>query len=527
MAAQASADDAVLGGLLLAFAGTDLPPDAAVRLRERNTAGVALYRHLNVATPSQLRSLTDDIQRMAPPGLPFLVAIDQEGGQLLGLGPASTGFAGNMALGAVGDDGLAERVGEAIGLELLACGVNVNFAPVCDLATNPANRSLGIRSFGDDPTRVGRLVAASVRGMARAGVASTLKHFPGLGDPAVDSHHGLATVDGSADQLHARELEPFRAGIAAGAQLVMSAHLAVPGVTGDPTLPATLSSAVMGSLLRDELGFEGVAVSDAFDMGGLGAAGTRPTLAGAALSAGIDLILAGPADADRGDLQASLEGASAGGLIDPERATRALGRVSRLRQRLVHASLPDPSVVGRAAHRALASELAERALTLVRDDAGLLPLAPASDEMVGVVTPRPVNLTPADTSSAVEAGLAAAIRRRHPHVIEVIVQPDPEQGEIAEAMRALAGADSLVVGTAGASFLPGQAELARAMLGLDLPTVTVALRTPWDLATYPRATTHACTYSILEPSLEALAGAIFGERGFPGSLPVAPGKVDR
>ena len=276
---------AVLGRLLLAFAGTDLPPHTAARLRERPAAGVALYRHLNVGEPSQLRSLTDAIQRIAPRGLPFLVAIDQEGGQLLGLGPASTGFAGNMALGAAGDEDLAGRVGEAIGLELLACGVNVNFAPVCDLATNPANRSVGVRSFGDDPARVGPLVAATVRGMARAGVASTLKHFPGLGDSEVDTHHGLATVDASAEQLHARELEPFRAGIDAGAELVMSAHLAVPGVTGDPTVPATLSPAVMGGLLRDALAFEGVSVSDAFDMGGLGTADTRPALAGAALAA--------------------------------------------------------------------------------------------------------------------------------------------------------------------------------------------------------------------------------------------------
>lgn len=527
MAAEAIGADAVLGRLLLAFAGTDLPPAGAALLRDRPAAGVALYRHLNVSEPPQLRALTDAIQRLAPPGLPFLVAIDQEGGQLLGLGPASTGFAGNMALGAVADDDLAERVGEAIGLELLACGVNVNFAPVCDLATNPANRSLGVRSFGDDPARVGALVAATVRGMARAGVASTLKHFPGLGDAAVDSHHGLATVDASAEQLHARELEPFRAGIAAGAELVMSAHLAVPGVTGDPAVPATLSPVVMGGLLRDALGFEGVTLSDAFDMGGLGNPKTRPALAGAALSAGIDLILAGPADADGGELQASLEGASAAGLVDPERTARALGRVIALRRRVARVPRPDPSVVGGAAHRALATELAERALTLVRDDAALLPLAPSPDETVGVVTPRPANLTPADTSSAVAAGLAAAIRRRHPRVIEVIVEPDPDEGEIARAMVALAGADLLVVGTAGASFLPGQAEFARALLGLDLPTVTVALRTPWDLATYPRATTHVCTYSILEPSVEALAGAIFGERGFPGSLPVAIGNVAR
>ena len=174
----------------------------------------------------------------------------------------------------------------------------MNYAPVCDLATDPANPGLGIRSFGDDPELAGRLVAAFVRGHASSGVAATLKHFPGIGAVAADTHHGLVAVDADADVLRQRELVPFRHGIEAGAELVMSSHAAVPALGGRADLPATRCPAVVTGLLRGELGFDGVAVSDAFNMRALaqGAAG-RAIEAIAALRAGLDLLLltSGPA----------------------------------------------------------------------------------------------------------------------------------------------------------------------------------------------------------------------------------------
>src|SRR6187402_3318251 len=156
--------EAVLGQLMLAFDGLTLPEPMLRRLRDRPAAGVTLFRHANVGDPGQLRELTDAIQRLAPSGAPFLIGLDQEGGQLSALGAASTQFAGAMALGAADDEDLAERVGTAVGRELRAAGANVNYAPVCDLATNPANPALGVRAFGDEPERAAVLVAAFARG---------------------------------------------------------------------------------------------------------------------------------------------------------------------------------------------------------------------------------------------------------------------------------------------------------------------------------------------------------------------------
>lgn len=514
--------DAVLGQLLLAFDGTDLPEPMARRLLGAPAAGVTLFRYRNVATVAGVRELTDAIGRCAPDGLPFLVATDQEGGQLIGLGEGSTPFPGNMALGAVGDPALGEQVGAAIGRELRAAGVNVNYAPVADLATNPENPSLGVRSFGDDPAAVAGLVAAFVRGLEGAGVAATLKHFPGKGHAGVDTHHELATVRRSAAEFEATELTPFRAGMEAGASAVMSGHFAAPALSGHESLPSTLAPRVLRDLLRERLGFTGLAISDSFDMDALAAGPGRAIDAIAGLRAGLDLLLLG-GQSDPAMFDETLMVAALRGLLDPDVTRSSLARVAALRRRLGGFEQPDLSVVGCAEHRELARQVACSALTLVRDEAGLLPLRPDPAARILVVMPQPADLTPADTSSTVTPGLAAAIRRRHPAVAEHLVSQAPSAGEIAAARELAAGHDLLVVGTVSASLQAEQADLVRALLATGIPTVTAALRTPWDITAYPEARTHVCTYSILEPSLDALGDALFGAVGFNGSLPVALG----
>ena len=258
----------ILGRVMLAFEGEVLPARIAERLAAAPAAGMSLFRFLNVRSPGQVLELTSAFQRAgaasphaapadslgssagsspgalpvsspgSPPGSsPMLVAADQEGGQFLALGEGPTAFAGNMALGAVDDEVLTEKVGRAIGTEARAMGVNVVYAPVLDLATNPANPALGIRAFGDSPAAVARHGAAMVRGLQAAGVAASVKHAPGMGHISSDTHHGLAVVEAARDVLDAREFVPFRAAFAAGARLAMSGHAAMPAVTGRDDLP--------------------------------------------------------------------------------------------------------------------------------------------------------------------------------------------------------------------------------------------------------------------------------------------------
>jgi len=508
--------------ILLSFAGEELSAAAAEALAAR-AAGVTLYRFLNVRSATQVRALTDTLRAAADRlGLPPLViAADHETGQMHVLGDDATPFAGAMAIGAAGDQNLAERVGAAIGTELRAVGVNLVYAPVCDLATNPRNPVVGIRSFGDDPVAVGRLAAATVRGLQSAGVAATAKHFPGHGDPSGDSHLGLPVIERTADELRLRELVPFQAAIDAGARVAMAGHLAVPALTGRRDLPATIAPEILRTLLRGDLGFGGLTVSDALDMGGIAGDDGSGVDVAATLRAGIDLLLCGPDPAAQLRVEAGLAAALAAGGSDRLDATGAAARLADLRGWLARFDAPSIEVVGCAEHRALADELARRSITLIRDRDGLLPVRLASDSRVLVIEPRPRDLTPADTTSSLAAGgLAEAVRARELLADGVVVEAAVTDTEIADLRDRAAAADLVVLGTVDALGQRSVGELARALVATGTPVVAVALRGPWDADGYPQVGTVLATYGIQAPSLAALARALVGDAPISGRLPV-------
>jgi beta-N-acetylhexosaminidase len=238
-------EDAALGRIMLAFEGPRPPRWALERFAAGTTAGLSLFRFHNVDSVPQVAELVGSLQRADGTGLPLLVATDQEGGQLNSLGVGTTLFPGNMALGAADSPELTREVARAIGRECRAMGVTVDYAPACDLASEPRSSSLGGRCFGSEPDLVARHAAAFVEGLAEAGVAGAAKHFPGSGSITVDTHERIGLIPGDADALHAAELVPFKATIAAGVAMVMSAHAAVAARTGDPTLPATLAPAAL------------------------------------------------------------------------------------------------------------------------------------------------------------------------------------------------------------------------------------------------------------------------------------------
>jgi beta-N-acetylhexosaminidase len=525
-------DERILERVMLAFEGERLPRWVQQRVRDAPVAGVTLFMAVNVLRPGQVRALTEAFQGAVPddrsaagPG-PLLVAADQEGGQLIALGAETTQFAGNMALGAAADEGLTERVGAAIGRECRAMGINVVYAPVLDLASEPLNAALGIRSFGDDPATVGRHGAAMVRGLQSAGVAATVKHFPGLGAAADDTHHGLGVVHGSREEIEAHELAPFRAAIAAGARAVMSAHVAVPGLTDDPALPATLSRVVFERTLRGDLGFGGISISDALDMHALAQGAAQAVEIIAAIRAGIDLLLT---TADRTALrriESTLVAAAGRGLFEPGEVAASGRRLAELRAWLAgFGPAPDLDVVGCAEHRALSRELAERSLTRLDRGPGGTDPAPlpalAATSRILAIMPQPADLTPADTSSAVPPGLGRALRTRFGSVEEVVVPVAPSDAEIAGLRERAGGFDAVVVGTIEAHRQPAQAALVRAIAETGTTTIAVAMRTPWDGAVYPAGVPAIATYSILPEPLEALASALAGEIGCPGRLPVS------
>ncbi len=509
--------------LLLAFDGKELTPDITSAIKNYKPAGLTFFRSLNIDNPTQVRRLTESLQRLAREfGLPpLLIATDQEGGQLMAIGEGSTPLPGNMALGATGSVGLARKAGEVLGRELAAMGVNVNYAPSCDVNINPQNPVIGIRSFGEDPDAVAQLASAVIEGIQLQGVAATAKHFPGHGDTYGDSHHGLPSVPHTLERLQGVEFPPFQAAIAADVKLMMTAHLALPAIDGPDAPPATLSHRILTDLLREELGFKGVIVTDAMDMKAIRQGNALGEDAIRAVTAGADLLLLTSNPDDQRRVYESLQQAAQSSTLDSQAITASVERILSLKHWLEEHPQPELSAVGCAEHQAIANEIAERSITLVRDDANLLPLRLKPEQRIAVIIPQPVDLTPADTSSYVTPQLGAALQQYHSYVDEFVISYAPEAKETTSLLERLQGYDLLIIGTLNAFASLGQAELVRQAIKLGIPSIVVALRLPYDLTVFPRVETYLCTYSILEPSMQALATALFGKIEFKGKLPVS------
>lgn len=310
------------------FAGPVLPADWAVLLEE-GLGGVCLFGSNLTGAPADAAALVAAIRAHRPEAL---VATDEEGGDVTRLHSRDASpVPGPAVLGALDEVALTRAVGAAVGAELASVGIDLDLGPVADVNSNPDNPVIGTRSFGATPGLVARHVAAWVEGLQAAGVAACVKHFPGHGDTAQDSHLTLPVVEASLATLRERELVPFAAAVDAGAAAVMTSHLVVPAV--DPELPATLSRPVL-ALLRDELGHDGVIVSDALDMAGASGGRSIPDAAVGALVAGVDLVCTGP-DKDAAlvrAIQAEIVAAVADGRLAQERLADAADRVAVLRR---------------------------------------------------------------------------------------------------------------------------------------------------------------------------------------------------
>ncbi len=376
--------------------GIRLTPDERSLLADEPIAGVCLFGR-NTPDRERTRDLVDEIRAAA--GRPQLVTIDQEGGAVARLvdGPVPPSA---MALGAVDDLALTEAVAAATARSLRAAGVDLDFAPVADVALDPRNPVIAERAFGADPAFVGRHVAAFVRGLQGAGVAATIKHFPGHGDVAVDSHLDLPYLHVERDRLEAVEWAPFRAGIEAGAAAVMTAHLLVRAL--DPEWPSTMSATTLATLRRD-LGFTGVIFSDALNMRAIADRWAAPEAAVLAVAAGVDApLLIGPV-AEHVAVVRALEAAQREGRLDPAAVAASAERLARLTR--TYAASPTP--YDDAADRALMASTARRALVAVGSPPRLRPGRPLV--VVGTDAVAPGAAT--DGTVRATAALVSALER--------------------------------------------------------------------------------------------------------------------
>jgi beta-glucosidase-like glycosyl hydrolase len=460
--------------------------------------------------------------------VPLLVAADFEAGVAFRLRGA-TPLGCNMLVGATCVPELARAMGRVTAREGSALGFHLAFAPVVDVNVNPRNPIINLRSFGEDPTEVARFSAAFVRGMEAAGMLATAKHFPGHGDVASDSHLHLPLVPGDRARLERVELLPFRAAIDAGVSAIMTGHLAVPGLGEDPAVPATLSHRILTEELRERMGFRGLVVTDALDMGGVRSELDASEVAVRALLAGADLLLM-PPDALR--TRDALALAVRTGRVPIERLDASVLRILRAKERadlLRGGGLPDPEwrdVVGAQEHEELAARIAARGVTLVRDRGGLVPLAAASHPLLLTLQDFAGDETRAFRDALEELGCAVDAHR---------LGPDAPEAEAERALAALAEAE-LVIADLHCAVATSVEELAlppllaRAMTALATRprVILVAFGNPYAASLIPDVATYVCAYSGGPYTARAAAAVVLGRAPALGRLPISiPGVAAR
>ncbi|MDL4775996.1 glycoside hydrolase family 3 protein [Actinomadura xylanilytica] len=457
----------------------------AISLVKRYHVGGLIYFPRNMRTPEQTAAQSNAIQKSSK--VPLLLGVDEEQG-IVSRTPFITRFPGNMALGATRDPAAARAAAKVTGAELRAIGINQDYAPVADVNLDPANPVIGVRSFGSDPGQVSQLLRGAIAGYQDAGVAATAKHFPGHGDTGTDSHTGLPVIQHSRRTWERLDAPPFKAAIAAGVDSIMSAHIVVPKLdrSGDPS---TLSRTVLTGLLRGSLGYQGVIITDSLEMAGARRKYGDAATPVRAINAGADQLLM-PPNLPRAH-QAVLA-AVRSGTIPQKRLDEAVGRVLRLKEArgLFRGTRADPAraaaSVGTAAHKATARMVAERAVTLVRNDGGLLPF---KGRKVYVSGPKSARL-------AAELGRAGV-----------------------RTTTSLTAADAAVLTTLDA----GSVTAARVRALGAKPVVVAALGSPYDLDGAGAAKAALATYSSGAVSVTALAEVLAGRVKPTGRLPVNAG----
>ncbi|QYJ16829.1 Beta-hexosaminidase [Rubrobacter xylanophilus DSM 9941] len=480
----------------------------------------------NVENPHQIAGLSNGIQRAAlgsGAGVPMLISTDQEQGVVVRVDEPATQFPGSMALGAGRSTDDAYTAAAITGEELRAIGINQNFAPVADVNVNTRNPVIGVRSFGSDPDLVSGMTVAQVNGYQRQNVAATAKHFPGHGDTDVDSHTGLPVINHSREELEEIDLPPFQAAIDEGVDSVMTAHIVVPALD-DSGRPATLSRPILTGLLRREMGFDGVIVTDSLGMAGVRQQFGDERVPVEAIKAGADMLLM-PPDLDLA-YNAVLDAVKSGE-IKKHRIDESVRRILilKLRRGLFQNPYVDESkvdeVVGIEEHHAAADAISNRTVTLIKNDASLLPLRQNTGAKVLITGAGGYPGSPADGAERSTLNSFATAMEEFGVETEVYeTGTNPDASRRSTAVAKAQNSDLVVVTTNKAWTSGNQQQLVKDLLATGRPVIVAGIRDPYDIAYFTEAQTYLATYSYKPVSMEALARVLFGAVDPTGKLPV-------
>ncbi|WP_342591544.1 beta-N-acetylhexosaminidase [Paenibacillus shirakamiensis] len=519
-----------IGQLFICGFHTLVPDEQIKTLIEQYHIGGVVYFRRNIATAQQLADLSYHLQEISKPqtDIPLFVSIDQEGGMVSRIDHEGfTRFPGSMSLGAANQLELTEKIASMAADELIQLGINLNFAPVVDVNNNAANPVIGVRSFGEDPHLVAEHGAAAIKGFQDKGVSATAKHFPGHGDTAVDSHLGLAVVPHSKERMYAIELPPFQKAIQEGVDMIMTAHVIFPAFESEE-IPATLSYDVLTTLLRKELNFEGLIVTDCLEMHAISKSIGVAEGAVKSLQAGADLVLVSHTLEDQvAAIQAVLDAVQSGRITE-ERINESVSRILDLKNKRIGSitdkapEIPVPLTPVDKVEPML-RQVAEQSITLVNDEARNLPLK--KDVSTLTVWAEVRHFTEVDEPGVFRYTLVEALQP-YLKAEEIIIGSHPTDEEIASVLERSVNYDQVVVVTytSEGSLPSGQKLLIDKLYELTQgKLIVVSTRNPYDINEVPQVGTYLCAYENRPVTVDAIAKVLVGEVIPAGKLPVSLG----
>lgn len=502
----------------IGFTGRTVTPEIREMIEDYHIGGIIYFRR-NMQSPEQVASLSNELQKLAMnrgKGLPLIISTDQEGGVVTRL-TGGTHFPGNMTLGATREAKLAWQEGKTIARELKAVGINMDLAPVLDVNNNFANPVIGVRSFGEDPHLVAELGTAFIEGLQQEGVIACAKHFPGHGDTATDSHLDLPIIRHNRERLEKMEFYPFRQAIKIGVDSIMTAHIYFPTIEPQEGLPATLSYNVLTSLLREEMGYDGLIITDCMEMNAI--VSTFGTVEGAIMTieAGSDMVLVSHRlDKQKAAIEAVVKAVKEGRITE-ERIDQSVMRILRLKEKrigLKQVSYADYKKLDRKTGEKVAYQIARQGVTLVKDEDNLIPINKAEDKKVLVL----------DFSMG-RVSLVEDNREHKNHLVNYLL----DQGIQVEnytlpkgstKLPSLEGIDQVIVCSYDAVHNPQQVEVVRKLQASGKSLIVLALRNPYDLLTFPEVSTFLTTYDFSPANLRVVSEIITGEYEARGVLPI-------
>ena len=486
--------------------------------RDSKVGGFIFFK----GTSSGYASLSNKLQSLSE--TPLLISADFERGTGMRV-TDGTLFPNNMAVGAANNYELAYKMGFSIANESRALGVQQNYAPVCDVNNNPDNPIINVRSFGEDPALVSKMSEAVIKGLQDGNVIATAKHFPGHGDTKIDSHNDLPVLNFSMDRLNKIELVPFKNAIQNNVKSVMIAHLSFPELENKPNVPASLSENIVQDLLINQLGFKGLVVTDALNMKGITKYFSTSEVALMCVKAGIDLILM-PIDEE--ETINAIESAVKNGKISEERINRSVKKILAAKEwlglfdnRYVNESEVSKKVNTQESN-ALAQQIADESITLVKDNRNILPLKSKNGKTLLI------NLS--DGNSNINAGyFSEQMKYTNANTDEVNYFSEISSNELNGLISKADQYDVVIAaiyakvryGTGKISMLPSQVQLLNSLNSTGNKLIVISFGNPYLLKEFPEINNYICAYGDADVSVKAAIKAIYGDITFKGKLPVS------